>query len=135
VCGRYKQAQDGDKQKHQAREHQNEEGRFPGKKVERMRHRHGNTSASLIFPGGANPSTESAAFALAALPPYPAQFSGRRPAALRPTLSVWVAFFRVIYAPIIGWNDIFFNCPGFCIIMPPGTKKIPLRPPLQKGDE
>jgi hypothetical protein len=72
----------------------------------------------LIIPGWANPSTESAAFALAALPPYPSRFQELRPAALRPTLSVWVAFFRVLYVHIIDRNDIFFNCSGFFVIMP-----------------
>jgi hypothetical protein len=82
-----------------------------------MRQGHGNTSASLIIPVRANQSTESAAFALAALPPYPGKYPGRRPVALRPTLSVWIAFFRGLLVHIIGRNEIIFNCPAFFAIM------------------
>jgi len=52
-----------------------------------------------------------AAVALAALPPYPG-IPGRRPVALRPTLSVWVAFFRGLSTHVIGRNEIIFNSPG-----------------------
>ncbi len=64
---------------------------------------------NLIFPGWANLSTGSAVVALAALPPYPGILPGRRPVALRPTLSVWVAFFRGLSAHIIGRNEIIFK--------------------------
>jgi hypothetical protein len=122
MSGRYKQAQNCKKHQKQTGKDQDEERAFSGEGKEWMRQGHGNTSASLIIPVRANQSTESAAFALAALPPYPGIFPGRRPAALRPTLSVWVAFFRGLSAHIIGRNEIIFNCPRFFAIMPPKKK-------------
>ena len=67
-------------------------------------------------------------FALAALPPYPSRLRGLRPAALRPTLSVWVAFFRVVSVHTIGPGGFFFNCLFFFVIMRPQPKGLIMHP-------